>query len=126
MSADQKEIEYGFNTPFGRVAVQHLLTSDPEHPLVVLACNTLTIVLKGGFWEHTLFDPATGKSAIPMPKSARFCPLSTAHDYVMMRCWRGPGSVLRRSAEFQCRRELPAKKTSWMFTFAKTPLPIKS
>lgn len=107
--------------PFGSIVLDCLLTSDPERPLLVLTCNTTTVILWGGFWEHTLFDVEKGVNAMPLPRHARFCD-SPVNGRVMMRCWRGPGSVLRRPAKFECRRELKTGKTAWTLAFTGKPI----
>lgn len=117
--------QFQLNTPLGGIALHHLLTSDPEHPLIVLTCNTTTIVLWGGYWEHTIFDLETGRNAVNLPRHARFHE-TAVNGKIMMRCWRGPGSILKRPAKFECRRELKPGKTTWTLAFTAKLLPSKA
>lgn len=110
-------IRYAINSPFGGVKLHHILRSDNDRALHDHPWSFISIVLIGGYWEHVAF-PMDGSAFVhPIPKRARLCAPSAADGTLTLRCWFGPGSVLRRSAECAHRLELPEGKTAWTLVF---------
>lgn len=110
-------VRYAINTPVGGVKLHHILRSDGDDALHDHPWNFVSIILWGGYWEHTKFHPETDAFVHPIPRRARLCAPSRADGTLTLRCWYGPGSVLRRRAECSHRVELKEGRTAWTLVF---------
>lgn len=110
-------IRYAFNTWFGGIKLHHILRSDNDRALHDHPWNFRTFILWGGYWEHTPMNLKTNAFAHPILSRARLCAPSSVDGTLTLRCWRGPGSYLRRPAEFPHRLELEPGRTAWTIVF---------
>jgi len=80
------------------IKLHHVLISDIEvlhdHPW-----DYTSIILKGGYWEHTHY------------RETLYTP------YTIIKKWYGPGSILRRKSYQPHRLEVPEGKTCWSLIF---------
>ena len=83
------ERRWVFVCPWFSVRMHHILRSDIDRHMHDHPFNYMTIILKGGYWEHT-------------PKGVS---------------WVGKGSVRVRKAEALHRLELPKDETAWTLFF---------
>jgi hypothetical protein len=117
-------VRRAFNTPLGGVKLHHILRSDDDRDLHDHPWSFLSIVLKGGYWEHTPTDcpsrPLDGGPHLAYENEGdtqngliycRFCGL--VRTRWTRKRWHGPGSILWRPLPSIHRLELPAGKTAW-------------
>jgi hypothetical protein len=94
-----------------RVRVHHILRSDDDRALHDHPWDYTTVILLGGYWEHTvgtIEDYLNDQDAYMGDDGS-----------VYLRRWHGPGSVIRRKAEDRHRLELPDGQTAWtLFTMS--------
>jgi hypothetical protein len=116
-------IRRAINTRFGGVKLHHILRSDDDRDLHDHPWSFLSIVLKGGYWEHTPTDcpsrPLDGGPHLAYENEGdtqngliycRFCGL--VRTRWTRKRWHGPGSILWRPAPSIHRLELPAPTRS--------------
>jgi hypothetical protein len=97
-------IRWAITTPFFGIKLHHILRSDEDRDLHDHPWSFLSLILRGGYWEHQAIDPAE----------------DPRHDLRYMnrspltyRVWYGPGSILWRPAPSPHRLELPAGRSAW-------------
>jgi hypothetical protein len=111
-------VRRAINTRFGGVKLHHILRSDDDRDLHDHPWSFLSIVLKGGYWEHTPTDcpsrPLDGGPHLAYENEGdtqngliycRFCGL--VRTRWTRKRWHGPGSILWRPAPSIHRLELP-------------------
>ena len=130
---------------FGSVKLHHILRSDDDRDLHDHPWSFVSVILRGGYWEHrsglkegwvtdrtevgcAYCDRGCYRyvdDAGPFHAESRFnfSPpytrlLCTARSLTTARTWYGPGSVLRRPAPSPHRLELPEGKTAWSLVLA--------
>jgi hypothetical protein len=90
----------------GRIYLHHIIRSDHDRALHDHPWNFVSIILKGGYWEHT--DRRQTRE--------RDVRAWEAKDGTVM-TWYQPGDVLRRGAGVRHRLRLPDGKTAWTLVF---------
>lgn len=102
-------IRWAINTPLFGVKLHHILRSDEDRDLHDHPWSFLSVILRGGYWEHQATEPLTGPVTDPrcdLRYTATGRPVTT-------RRWYGPGSVLWRPSPSPHRLELPAGQSAW-------------
>ena len=89
-------VRWSISTILGSIKLHHILRSDEDRDCHDHPWSFLSIILRGGYWEHT-----------PVSTGARFT----------TRRWYGPGRVLWRPAPSIHRLELPPGRTAWTLIF---------
>lgn len=98
-------VRWSLTTPFGDIKLHHILRSDEERDLHDHPWSFVSLILWGGYWEHTAefvfgdprYDYRDSVSGLPSTR----------------RTWHGPGSILRRPAPSPHRLELPRGRSAW-------------
>lgn len=109
-------VRRAINTRFGGVKLHHILRSDDDRDLHDHPWSFLSIVLKGGYFEHRPAicnaHPAFKPHSLDENARARhgvaicyWCGI--AREHWTRRTWYGPGSILWRPAPSIHRLELP-------------------
>jgi hypothetical protein len=97
-------IRWAINTPLFGIKLHHILRSDEDRDLHDHPWSFLSIILSGGYWEHTAREPDV---------DPRFDLRHMTGKPVTDRTWHGPGSILWRPAPSPHRLELPEGRSAW-------------
>jgi hypothetical protein len=98
--------------PFGAsIKLHHILRSDEDRDLHDHPWSFVSIILRGGYWEHTPTRIAPNPRDDIRSWDGR--PATTRH-------WYGVGSVLLRPAPWPHRLEIPPGHTAWSLVVTGT------
>jgi hypothetical protein len=123
---DPYMIRRAINTPLGGVKLHQFLRSDDDRDLHDHPWSFVSLILRGGYWEHThapCVAAKDGRHAGYYDTTLRVyrcglrgCSLPQ-NEWPRERRWYGIGSLLVRPAHWTHRVELPEGKTSWSLVF---------
>ena len=106
-------VRRSLKTPLGDVKLHHILRSDDDRDLHDHPWSFLSIILWGGYWEHTPFRLPGGI----LPLDIRLRLNKDSAGRFNLRTWYGVGRVLWRPVPSTHRLELPPGRTAWTLVF---------
>lgn len=107
--------------PFGAsIKLHHILRSDEDRDLHDHPWSFVSIILRGGYYEHT-YRPCIGGQQHQFRTTADIwhphCVVCGLYKKFTIRTWHGVGSILLRPHPWPHRLEIPEGRTAWTLIF---------